>query len=473
MAEQATVKTRKPLSQQIKLWYGVGDFGFTLMTNVETFYWNSFLTDLAGFNVATTAAITTIASIVDACLSWIYGGILNAIKPKKWGRYRSWLILAPWIVPFLYAFQFLKLGNGAGSAVIICAAAIISHIIWNFPYAANATVVSFAGGDAQGRATLSSSRATWNNLAGVAFSYLGLPLANVLAGVVGETNKFAAVAFVLGIVMVVGYWVHFKVTDGYEQLEDPNAPVAKKQKTSAKDMAKSLFQNMPLLLLLVADLAKWIVKFIVAASAIYFFKYTANQPALVPIYILLANIAAVIGAFCSKYFTKALSNRGTIIMAYLIMAAAMIISYIAFQSTTLVVILMIVAQCCYGICYACSPALYADTAVYAEWKTKKNSAGWIMGLQTVPLKVGVIVKATILNACLAAAGYDAILSQINGGSLAVENIAATSRQAISASFTLWPGIFCAIGALILIFGYRLTKEKVEKYQAEIDARAKA
>ena len=29
--------------------------------------------------------ITTISSTVDAALSWIYGAILNSIKPLKWG----------------------------------------------------------------------------------------------------------------------------------------------------------------------------------------------------------------------------------------------------------------------------------------------------------------------------------------------------------------------------------------------------
>ena len=46
------------------------------------------------------------------------------------------------------------------------------------------------------KATLASSRATWNNIGSLAFSYLGLPFAAVLAGIVGEQNQFAAVAFV-------------------------------------------------------------------------------------------------------------------------------------------------------------------------------------------------------------------------------------------------------------------------------------
>jgi GPH family glycoside/pentoside/hexuronide:cation symporter len=81
------------------------------MSNIETFYFMTFLTDLAGFAVGIAAAINSVFSIIDACLSWIYGGILNGTKAKRWGRYRSWLILTPWIVPFIYAFQFVRIGD--------------------------------------------------------------------------------------------------------------------------------------------------------------------------------------------------------------------------------------------------------------------------------------------------------------------------------------------------------------------------
>ena len=136
---------KKGLSKALKLFYGIGDCGFTLMTNVESYYFNFFLTNLAQFGLATVSFITTTASVIDACLSWIYGAILNSIKPKKWGRYRSWLILLPWLVPFLYAFQFLKIGDGPLSIAIIIAAAVVSHVVWNFPYVANVSMIAVAG----------------------------------------------------------------------------------------------------------------------------------------------------------------------------------------------------------------------------------------------------------------------------------------------------------------------------------------
>ena len=92
---------RKGLSKALKRFYGVGDFGFTLMSNVESYYFQAFLTDFAKFSTGTAGIISTVTTVVDACLSWIYGAIINSVKPKKWGRYRSWLIMLPGLVPFL------------------------------------------------------------------------------------------------------------------------------------------------------------------------------------------------------------------------------------------------------------------------------------------------------------------------------------------------------------------------------------
>ena len=153
MSENSNQKP-KGLSKALKLFYGVGDCGFTLMTNVESYYFNFFLTNLAQFSLGTVSFITTLASAVDACLSWMYGAVLNSIRPRKWGRYRSWLVLLPWLVPFLYAFQFLKVGDGILSIAVIVFAAVVSHVVWNFPYVANVSMISVAGKTANDRACL-------------------------------------------------------------------------------------------------------------------------------------------------------------------------------------------------------------------------------------------------------------------------------------------------------------------------------
>lgn len=460
MSKENNGKPKKKLSTTLKYFFGVGDAGFVLMSNIETFYFMSFLTSVFT-DLGIVAMINSVFSMVDACLSWIYGGILNGTKAKKWGRYRSWLVLTPWIVPFIFAFQFIKIGdNEFVAAVIIIAAAIVSHVIWNIGYVANATMISVVSDSPEDRATLSSSRATWNNIGGLLFSYLGLPFATVLGGIVGEKNQWAAAAFCLGLLMVAGYYAHFKMTDGYEEIETEATAKTAADKVSIPEMFRSLFANPQLMILMLADLAKWCVKFVTAASAIYFFRDACGNPGLMVPYALCIALGAIVGAYATRYIAKTLSNRTTTIISYIGMAVSMFMIYILYTSPYAVIACMTVAQFFYGIAFAASPALYADTVVYTTWKTGKNAAGWIMGLQNLPLKVAVFLRGTIVAACLAAVGWqkDVVLEGV-------------ARRGMTISFAVVPAAFCAVGAVLLIFGFKITKDKVVKYQAEIDARS--
>lgn len=81
--------------------------------------------------------------------------------------------------------------------------------------------------------------------------------------------------------MVVTYFAHFKMTEGYEEIEtEATGKANDKTKVSIPEMFASLFQNPPLMVLMLADLAKWCVKFVTAASAIYYFRDAMGNPGL-------------------------------------------------------------------------------------------------------------------------------------------------------------------------------------------------
>ena len=470
-AAAAPAKEGKPLSRALKMFYGVGDCGFTLMTNVETYYFNFFLTNLAQFSTGVATTIATVMSFVDAALSWIYGAILNSIKPKKWGRYRSWLVLAPWIVPFLYAFQFIKIGdNMMLSAVLVTAAAIVSHVAWNLPYVANVSMIAVAGKTPEDRAQLASTRAAWANFSKIIFSFIAPPLATVFAGIVGETNQYGAVAFVLGCVMAVLYFSHFKMFDGYEEMpteEELEAmkkakAEADKNRTSGLDLVKALFTNPPLLILMLADLSKWAFNFVCGGIAIYYFTYVAQDAGMLATYILITNVACVNGSYVAKNISNVLSTRMTTILTFVFMAVVLFAARFMFSNMWVVIVLCALAQFGYGIAYACTPALYADTIVYSEWKTGKNATGWISGLQNVPLKIGVLLRGIVIGAVLGAAGFSADIDP-SAATLALQ-------EGICNGFMTIPAILLLVSAALLFFGFRITKDKVEQYQREIDAR---
>lgn len=463
-------KERKGLSRALKIFYGVGDCGFTLMTNVESYYFNFFLTNLAMFSAPVVAVISTVTTAVDACLSWMYGAVLNSIKPKKWGRYRSWLVLLPWLVPFLYAFQFIKVGTGTLSAIIIVLAFISSHIVWNFPYVANVSMIAVAGKTPDERSQLSATRGAWANFSKVIFSYVCPVIATFFAGIIGETNQYGATAFVLGCVMAALYYAHFKMFEGYEAVEEIPAQAEKKAKskdrTSGMDLVRALLQNPPLIALLLADIAKFLFNFVVAGSAIYYFTYIALDKDLNNFYILITNIFCVIGSYLAKILAKKFSSRNTAIAMFFIMAVVMVVANFTYTNVALVIALMSLAQLGYGMAYSLTPALYADTIIYSEWKTGKNATGWISGLQNVPLKLGVLARGIVITACLAIANFSA-------ETVDLANVPVELEHAICMAFMIVPAIALVVAGLLLLFGFRLTKEKVIQYQNEIEARKAA
>lgn len=457
-------QNKKGLSGALKKFYGVGDCGFTLMSNIESYYFSFFLTNLAQFSLPMVTFITTVSSTVDALLSWIYGAILNSIKPMKWGRYRSWLIAIPWLVPFLYAFQFVKIGDGMLSAVIIIIAAIASHVAWNFAYVANVSMISVAGSTPEERSQLSSTRAAWANLSKVIFSYIGPGLAAFMAGIIGEVNQYGAAAFVLGCVMAVLYYAHFRMFDGYETVQpEKNAKTTAKDKTGGMDLIRALLQNPPLIALLIADLAKFMFNFVLMGVAAYYFSYIAGNSGMLPTYILVTNIFCVVGAYLSKTLSNKFSTRTTTIGVMAIQAVLLIVSFLFYNNVTLVIVLMSVAMFGYGITYACTPALYGDTIVYSEWKTGKNAAGWISGLQNVPLKVSIMTRGIIISACLAMGNFSTDIDPAQ----APEEL----KRAISIGFMIIPAIALIIAVVALLFGFKLTREKVNQYAAEIASRS--
>lgn len=463
MGKDQKTNGKKPISGALKIFYGVGDCGFTLMSNIESYYFNFFLTNLAMFSLPMVTLITTVASTVDAVLSWMYGAILNSIKPMKWGRYRSWLVVIPWLVPFLYAFQFLKVGDGMLSAVVIIIAAISSHIAWNFAYVANVSMISVAGSTPEDRSQLASTRAAWANLSKVIFSYIGPVVASICAGFIGEVNQYAGAAFVLGCIMALLYYCHFRMFDGYEEVQTTQTTQkAAKDKTGGMDLIRALLQNPPLIALLIADLAKFMFNFVLMGIAAYYFNYVAGNSGMLSKYILVTNIFCVIGAYLSKPLSNKFTTRTTAIAVMAIQAVMLIICYIFYNNSTLVIALMSVAMFGYGITYACTPALYGDTIVYSEWKTGKNAAGWISGLQNVPLKVSIMTRGIIISACLALGKFSAEIDPAE----ASEEL----KKAIALGFMLIPAIALIIAVVALVFGFRLTKDKVNQYAAEIAQR---
>lgn len=457
-------KKPKGLSKALRTFYGVGDCGYTLACNVETYFFSFFLTNMAQYSMATISVITTVISVICAVLVGVAGGIINSSKPMKWGRYRSWLVVIPWLIPLIYPFQFVKIGDGVVSGLIIMAAAIISHTLWQFPYVASISMISVAGKTQEERAQLSSTRAMWNSFSKVIFSVIGVPLAGLFAGILGTKNQYAGVAFCLGLAMVIGYYAHFRMFEGYEEKEtvSSNQKAPAKEKTGLVDLAVSLIQNPPLIALLIACIAPYVYVFVTSGIAIYYFDYVVDRSEMLSVYIMISSFVSIIGSYICKKLVRVLTARRTFLFALVFMAVCSGLAFLRYERMYEVIVLMSLVQLGFGVIIASQPMLYSDVIIYNEWKTGKNAAGWITGLQMVPLNVGIVSRGLIISACLALASFDP--------NNVADVVPVELKTGICVAFMIIPGVVLLAGALIFGFGYRLTKDKVDMYQQEISSR---
>lgn len=446
-------KQPKPISNSLKRFFGVGDFGFTFMSNIDTFYSSYFFTNIAKLPLGVITVMTTISAVVDAILSAMYGAWMNKIKPQKWGRYRSWLLLTPWMVPILFAFQFITVADGWVGVAVMLIAMITSRIAWNLPFIANLSMINVAGKTPDDRMALSASRTMYTSLANVTYSYVGPAAVALLANFFGEQNSYAAAAFAFGALMAAGYYAHFKMFEGYEETGEEelarlkaSAGAAAAPKVSA---IKAITVNPHLISLLCSSLAKYMVLFLVNGLAVYYFEYVGLNPGLMSVFMLITNLLGVAAGYSSRHVVAKMGAKRTVTLAYCVMCAMMVTAFFLYKNVTLVIALMTVTVFAMTLTNACEPELYAACAGFSSKKLGVDTTGTVMGLLTVPLKIGIVIRGILIPAVLALGGFDA--------SILPADASDSVRQGICLGFMIIPAACVALGAVILNLGYKLDK----------------
>ena len=464
---------KKPngLSPALRRFFGIGDAGFSLMTCIETYYFQYFLTNIAMFSMPEVSLISTVYSGVDAALSWVYGIMMNSVKPMKWGRYRSWLIAVPWLVPIFYSFMFFKVGTGALAVAIICIGAIISHIAWNIPYVANMTMITIASKTPEERAALSSNRSVWQSAAKIAYSYVGPFVVSLISGALGEQYGYAGCAFAFAALMVAGYAAHFVMFDGYEETPEEEAKRMEAQAAahaaSGKAKKPSLWDalkvNPYVVIFLIAYTIAAVGTTFSTSFAVYYWKYVAKNEGLMSVFLLTANFVAVVVSYSARKIIAKFGAKNTLLMAYGAVIIAMAVIFATHTMTPYIaLVMMCLYQAGYQIAMTCSPVVFSDCTIYSEYKTGKNAAGAFMGLSNVTIKIPIMIKGMLIAGVLAGIGFDA-----------TKEMTAAQVTSIATSFTMVTIGFVGVGAILLFLFYKLDAKKVAECSAAIAERKAA
>jgi len=440
--------------------YGVPDLFFSLMINMEAYFFAIFLTDCAQFSLAVVTQILTITSILDIACALVGGVILQKVTLRFGGKYRSWFLLGPPLVAPLFILQFTKIGDNVTAASIIMFGFVASHLLFNVVFAASGSMLGRLTQSPGERTILSTSRAQGFSASGLIFSATALPMIAFFGAHTDETTGYSITVAAYAFMMVFGYWYLFTITEGKDPYDEKGSnPAQKESGPSVREIVGLVLKNPPLICLILVLIFVSTSFMIITGMAAYYFTYVARNPDHLSWFILAISVARLIGTFAATWVGVKLGKRNAYWIFVSLGAVGFAAAWFAWNDPWIFTSVLCLFTALVSIAGSMNTALFADTVIYGEWKTGQNIRAFTMALMNFPIKIGVLIRSWI----------------IAGGLIVIEFVAnadPTPRvmEGISSILALVPAAAYAIAAIIFYFGYRIEDKDIVQMQEEIAAR---
>lgn len=204
MAEE---KNEKTVSEGIALQFGLSQLTIQLVTSLASTYAAFFMTDILGISATSMGLVITIGGLIDTWGIFVLGGIVNNTH-LKWGKYRSWMFIAPPLVIVGYVLFFLPwIRWGVGEAIVTIMLVILYALQMS---AGNLLTISTNGLAAtvgqtfEGRTKIIGRMMQVSSAARFIGGYVFLPFVAFVGG--GDDAKGYALYFLLfGIFVLLAY----------------------------------------------------------------------------------------------------------------------------------------------------------------------------------------------------------------------------------------------------------------------------
>lgn len=438
--------------------YGVADFGFSMMVSMETYYFANFLTDKAQFPASIYGPIMNITSFIDIACALLAGIILQRITLRPWGKYRSWLLLAPPIVALLFILQYTKIGGDGSAAAIIMFGFISSHLLWNIFYTANVSLIGKMSNVPAERTMMSASRGHGQTIATLLFSFIALPIIDFIGKQTNVVSGYTWTVAIFSLVMILCQWYNFNLTKGHDTYEEAGA-AGSESKQSLGETVGLVFKNPQLLILILLEIFRNTGVFIISAFGIYYFKYVLNDAPNFNLYLTITNLAGFAGALAGGPLAVKFGKRKAYMGALFISAICLVIARMVGSTFLTFTVVLCFVQFTYRIAMGLVTAMFSDTVIYSEWKTGKHNRAFIMSLLTFPIKVGVFIRSMIVAVGLGFIGY-----------IANEAQSPATVSGFKTIITILPAAAFVLAALCVLLFYKLDDKRVLELQGEISAR---
>lgn len=445
-------KEVRPFGMRDKIGYGLGDFGCNMSFAFINNYLMVFYVTCMGIKAKHFAVIILLAKIFDAINDPIIGGICDASKPGKDGKFKPWIkwaslpLLVSSILMFIYAPNApyaLKIAMCLG---LYCVWSV-AYTSVNVPYGSMQSVITTQSDER-------SSLSTWRSVGAM---FAQIPVMILLPKLVYDSNTsnprgnvFIYIVGVMGLIGFVSFILLRKLTT--ERVEPT---VNNEQKFNYFKTLASFFKNKPIMGVTISSVAYLALMMTVTNSMQYVFMCYFKNTDIIPIATIIAGLPIGLGIVITKPLLKKFTKKQLCTYPFAISAvAAGIATFVRFNNPYVWIAFIGVSM--FGTCFYLTLmwALVADCIDYQEEKTGRREEGSIYATYSLFRKIAQGVGASIIALSLDLTGYSEKLDALSQAEGVPEKI-----------YTM-TGALPLIGALICLFSmhflYNIKDKKSEE-----------
>ncbi len=462
-----------------KVGYALGDAGGLLTFSLIGSFLTVFYTDTLKIPLGQITVLMLVARIWDAINDPMWGAFVDSRKPTKWGRFKPYIFWFSIPMAVAAGLMFTKFDFIPESKYIVYA--YITYILYgmmytavNIPYGSLASVVT---DDEIERSSLSMWRSIGAGVGGLPGQIL-LPMfvysvvrdangkevvdeaGNVVKQLNGNVLTTAVIA--LAALSVLVYFLHFKMTKERVTLPAKQAGT----KLNLFKTIRDLFSNLPFISLCIVSMLLIAFQMYYQTAFNYLFKDYFAKPGLFALvtvctYGPMAIFLPFMGKLIRKFGKKELCAVG------LAFAAVVNIFLFVLRGTPLAhnpyVFLVFTFFSGMGQTFLVLEvwALVMDVIDYHELRTHRREEGTSYSLYSFTRKLGQTLAGAGVPILLKAIGYDQERVGLGQTKEVLDKLYDIS--------TLVPAITLAVMALILFFGYSLSKKKLAVIHDELTA----
>jgi glycoside/pentoside/hexuronide:cation symporter, GPH family len=453
----------RPFSMKDKIGYMFGDFGNDFFFMLVSAFLMVFYTDIFGLDAGTVGVLFLVARLWDAVADVTWGRFIDSRKTKKYGKIQG--KFKPWIfrmsIPLVISGVLMFVYIPGMSSGFYYAWAYITYILWgtlyatvNIPFGSMASVMT---SDPVERTTLSTFRTMGAMLASLIINAVG-PLIVFVDNKI-DANRMLMTAVLFGILAIACYLACVTLTT--ERIE---VPEKQPEKGAFMKSLKGLVKNRPLIAILAASLLFMMNTMLVNSVNVYLFKDVFKNASALSVFGLLNTAMTfvaipIVRPLVEKYGKKELAAVGMLI------AGAMYILLFFLPNISLTVFYVIIAIGLFGYAFfnVVVWAFVTDVIDYHEYLTELREDATVYSIYSFARKVGQALAGGIGGFAISAVGYNSALKIQSQETL----------DGIYGLGTLVPGIIYLIIAIILIFLYPLTKQRLNQLTVELSEKRKA